>query len=261
MKRFLSALLTLAVATNSITTSVAALGYNKVIDNKFGGKTTYVSSEHLDEYMAKLRIEMEKVKQKYEDKYEIHPWKGFFMELAPTALATVLNISIGLAMKIFNYTILKKSLKTNQPHITSSDGNSEPMSRTVSPIPRDDAMAKGFWENSALSVVQILLLSVVSGFTYFLSLVKANNYTRMTQSFHATNIWEKNERILDKLTDAINDPDQTVRFYGAEIICEPSTFLDKVYKDCRVNSQEYFFDPSDEDYDLNLVQEMPELND
>lgn len=258
MKKILSIVLSVAIMTSACIKKTYAIGYNKVVDNELGGKTTYVDTEHLEKYMEELKAEMEKVKQKYEDRYEIHPWKGFLMEFSPIILASIFNISMGLAMKIFNYIRFKNSLKINPTSLASSSGSSSSPSRATTPVHvRDDA--KGYWENSSLSILQILFLSAISGFTYFLSLVKSKDYTRLSQSFEATNIWEKNERILEKLTDAIDDPDQTVRLYGAEIECQPATFLDKIYKSCQVNSQERFFIKGCKRYDPELAETIPKL--
>lgn len=258
MKKIVSTILSVAVVTSVCTTKTYAIGYNKVVDNDLGGKTTYVDTEHLEEYMEKLKSEMEEVKQKYEDRYEIHPWKGALMELSPIILASIFNVSLGFAMKIFNYIRFKNSLKINSASFSRSSDTSAASSREVSPT-RVKFEPKGFWEDSSLSIFQTLLLSAISGFTYLLSLIKSNDYTPSTQSFEATNVWEKNGRILKKLTDAINDPDLTVRLYGAEIICEPSTFLDKIYKSCQVNSQERFFIKGCKRYDPVLAETIPKL--
>ena len=34
-----------------------AIGYNKIVDNELGGKTTYVGTEYLEEYIKKLKDE------------------------------------------------------------------------------------------------------------------------------------------------------------------------------------------------------------
>lgn len=225
MKRIVSTGLSVAIAMSLCSTKTYAIGYNKVVDNDLRGKTTYVGSEHLEEYMEKLKAEMNEVRKKYEDRYEIHPWKGFLMYLSPILLATAFNISLSFAMKIFN---------------------------------RARAKDKGDKDNS-LSVLQTVVLGVVSGFSLFLGLVKSRDYTSLNQSFDATEIWEKNQWILEELTDDINNPDKTVRLYGAEIICKPCDFLDKINKKCWVNSQERFFIKGCKRYDPELAETIPKL--
>lgn len=258
MKKIVSTILSVAIAMSACTTKTYAIGYNKVVDNDLGGKTTYVDTEHLEEYMENLRAEMEEVKQKYEDRYENHPWKGALMELTPIILASIFNISMGLAMKMFNYFRFKNSLKINSASFSRSSDTSASSSREVYPT-RVKIEPKGFWEDSSLSIFQTLFLGAISGFTYFLSLVKSRHYTPSTQSFEATEIWEKNKWILDDLSDAINDPERTVKLYGAEIICEPCDFLDKINKRCYVNSQKRFFIPGSTRYDPELTQTIPKL--
>lgn len=259
MKKIVSIGLSVAISMSVCTTKTYAIGYNKVVDNELGGKTTYVDTEHLEDYMKKLKAEMEKVKEEYENKYQIHPWKGFLMELSPILLATVFNISLSFAMKLFNYNRFKKSLKVDPIDFASSSDSSTSSSRETTPVcVRNNT--KGFWKNSSLSLLQNLFLGVISGVTLFLGLVKSKDYTPLSQSFKATDIWEKNKWILDDLTDAINDPEQTVRLYGAEIVCSPADFLDKINKKCTVNSQEYLFDHESPYYDPNLANEIPKLS-
>ena len=123
MKKLVSTGLSVAIAMSVCSTKTYAIGYNKVVDNDLGGKTTYVGSERLEEYMEKLKAEMNEVRKKYEDRYEIHPWKGFLMQLSPILLAIVFNISLGLAMKIFNIKF-KSFPKTNQMGTISSSPSS-----------------------------------------------------------------------------------------------------------------------------------------
>lgn len=256
MKKILSIGLSVALTMSTFNTSASAIGYNKVVDNELGGKTTYVGSENLEAYMEQLKAEMDEVKRKYEDKYKIHPWKGFLMELTPIFLATVLNISIGFAMKIFNYIVFRKSLGKSQAYSKNSDAAGTSNSRAVSPIPQSNAEASGFWKNSELSVPQTLVLSLISGVTTLFGLIKSSDYTSLIQSFEATEIWDKNKWIIEELTDAINNPDKTVRIYGAEIVCEPSDFLDKINTRCFVNSQKRFFTPGSKHYDPDLAKAL-----
>ena len=58
MKKLVSIGLSLAIAMSVCNTKTYAIGYNKVVDNDLGGKTTYVGSERLEEYMEKLKAEM-----------------------------------------------------------------------------------------------------------------------------------------------------------------------------------------------------------
>lgn len=260
MNKIVSIMLSIAVAMLACNTKTYAIGYHKVVDNNLGGKTTYVSSECLEEYMKKLKAEMDEVRKKYEDRYEIHPWKGFLMELSPILLAMVFNISLGLAMKIFNIKF-KSFPKTNQMNTISSSPSSSSTSSAMTPVHIENkASIKERWNNTPLSTLQTVVLGVVSGFTSFLGLIKSKDYTRLSQSFEATEIWEKNKWILDDLTYAINDPDQTVRLYGAEIICEPCDFLDKINKRCYINSQKRFFTPGSTRYDPKLAETIPKLH-
>ena len=234
MKKLVSIGLSLAIAMSVCSTKTYAIGYNKVVDNDLGGKTTYVGSERLEEYMEKLKAEMNEVRKKYEDRYEIHPWKGFLMYLSPILLATAFNVSLSFAMKIFNRARVKARAKDKDKDKCDKD--------------------------NSLSVLQTVVLGVVSGFSLFLGLVKSRDYTSLNQSFDATEIWEKNQWILEELTDDINNPDRTVRLYGAEIICEPCDFLDKINKRCWVNSQKRFFTPGSTRYDPKLAETIPKLS-
>lgn len=217
-----------------------AIGYNKIVDNELGGKTTYVGTEYLEEYIKKLKDEMYEAKNTYEDKYIVHPWKGYLLEWFPIALATAFNISINFAVKIFNYMRLKKSLNAN-PQV---------------PMP-----AEGLWEKSSLSFLQTMFLGVVSGATLFLGYIKSKDYNSVSQLVDADIIWSKNDWILYNLND-LEYPEfvESIRLYGAEIVCKPSDFQDKLNTDCHVNSQERFFIKGCKRYDPDLADTIPKLD-
>ena len=237
MKKLISIALSITIAVSVAMSAYIipshAVGYNKVVDNELGGKTTYVGTEFLEEYIKKLEDEMNEAKNKYMDKYHIHPWKGFLYEMFPIILAIAFNISLNFAVKMFNYIRLKKSLNANPQ----------------APMP-----AEGLWEKSSLSFLQTMFLGVVSGATLFYGLVKSKNYSALPQLIEADDIWSKNDWILYNLKDP-DHPDfvESIRLYGAEIECNPMSFADKINKQCHVNSQEYFFDINDEDYDPALA--------
>ncbi len=209
-----------------------AIGYNKVVDNELGGKTTYVGTEFLEEYIKKLEDEMNEAKNKYMDKYHIHR-KGFLYDMFPIILAITFNISLNFAVKIFNYIRLKKSLNANPQ----------------APMP-----AEGLWEKSSLSFLQTMFLGVVSGATLFYGLVKSRNYSALPQLIEADDIWSKNDWILYNLKDP-DHPDlvESIRLYGAEIECHPISFADKINKQCHVNSQKRFYIPGRKHYDPELA--------
>ena len=233
MKKLISIGLSVAMVMSTCSIPSHAIGYNKIVDNELGGKTTYVGTEYLEEYIKKLKDEMYEAKNTYEDKYRVHPWKGYLLEWFPIALATAFNISLSFAIKIFNYMRLKKSLNAN---------------------PQASMPAEGLLGKSSLSFLQTMFLGTVSGATLFYGLVKSKNYSELSQLIEADDIWSKNNWILYNLNDP-EHPDfvESIRLYGAEIVCKPSDFLDKLNTDCHVNSQEYFFDINDEDYDPALA--------
>ena len=233
MKKLISIGLSIAMVMSTCSIPSHAIGYNKIVDNELGGKTTYVGTEYLEEYIKKLKDEMYEAKNTYEDKYIVHPWKGYLLEWFPIALATAFNISLNFAVKIFNYMRLKKSLNAN-PQV---------------PMP-----AEGLWEKSSLSFLQTMFLGLVSGATLFLGYIKSKDYNSVSQLVDADIIWSKNDWILYNLND-LEYPEfvESIRLYGAEIVCKPSDFQDKLNTDCHVNSQEYFFDINDEDYDPVLA--------
>ena len=244
MKKLISIALSLTIAVSVAMSAYMipsyAIGYNKVVDNEFGGKTTYVATEYLDDYVQELEDEMNEAKNKYMDKYHIHPWKGFLYEMFPIILAIAFNISLNFAVKIFNYIRLKKSLNANPQ----------------APMP-----AEGLWEKSSLSFLQTMFLGVVSGATLFYGLVKSKNYSALPQLIEADDIWSKNDWILYNLKDP-DHPDfvESIRLYGAEIECHPMSFADKINKQCHVNSQERFFIKGCKRYDPDLADTIPKLN-
>lgn len=238
MKKLISIALSIAMVMSVCSMPSYAIGYNKIVDNDLGGKTTYVGSEHLEEYIKKLEDEMYEAKNTYMDRYHIHPWKGYLLEWFPIALATAFNISLSFAVKIFNYMRLKSSLNANPQ----------------APIP-----AEGLWGKSSLSFLQTMFLGVVSGATLFLGYIKSKDYNNLSQLLDSSDIWEKNRDIIKDLTEAINDPEQTLRLYGAEIICIPMNFADKLNKDCQVNSQKRFYIPGNKKYDPILANTIPKL--
>ena len=167
MKKLISIALSVAMVISVCSMPSYAIGYNKIVDNDLGGKTTYVGSEHLEEYIKKLEDEMYEAKNIYMDRYHIHPWKGYLLEWFPIALATAFNISLSFAVKIFNYLRLKNSLNANPQN----------------PIP-----AEGLWEKSSLSFLQTMLLGVVSGATLFLGYIKSKDYNNLSQLLDSSDI-------------------------------------------------------------------------
>ena len=125
--------------------------------------------------------------------------------------------------------------------------------------PQAPMPAEGLWEKSSLSFLQTMLLGVVSGATLFLGYIKSKDYNNLSQLLDSSDIWEKNRDIIKDLTEAINDPEQTLRLYGAEIICIPMNFADKLNKDCQVNSQKRFYIPGNKKYDPILADTIPKL--
>ena len=49
MKKLISLVLSVAMVISVCSMPSYAIGYNKIVDNDLGGKTTYVGSEHLEE--------------------------------------------------------------------------------------------------------------------------------------------------------------------------------------------------------------------
>lgn len=236
MKKLISIGLTITIAMAACSMPSHAIGYNKIVDNELGGKTTYVGTEYLEEYIKKLKDEMCEARNTYADRYLVHPWKGYLWEWFPIALATAFNISLSFAIKIFNYMRLKNSLNTNQQN----------------PMPTE-----GLWEKSSLSFLQTMFLGVVSGATLFLGYIKSKDYNSVSQLVEADDIWSKNDWILYNL----NDPEhpefvESIRLYGAEIVCKPSDFQDKLNTDCHVNSQKRFYIPGRKHYDPELAATM-----
>ena len=232
MKKLISIALSITIAV-SVAMSVYmipshAVGYNKVVDNEFGGKTTYVATEYLDDYVQELEDEINEVGNKYRDRYHIHPWKGFLCQWIPILLAIGFHISLDFAVKMYNYIKLKNSLNANS---------------------QNPASTKELWKKSSLSSLQKMLVGATSGIALFLGLVKSKINSPAVQNIDASFVFSKNYRIFSQLSDP-EHPDfvESIKTFGAEIICRPSFPRDKLYMNCIVNSQEYLFDTNDEDY-------------
>ena len=232
MKKLISIALSITIAV-SVAMSVYmipshAVGYNKVVDNEFGGKTTYVATEYLDDYVQELEDEINEVGNKYRDRYHIHPWKGFLCQWIPILLAIGFHISLDFAVKMYNYIKLKNSLNANS---------------------QNPASTKELWKKSSLSSLQKMLVGATSGIALFLGLVQSKINSPAVQNIDASFVFSKNYRIFSQLSDP-EHPDfvESIKTFGAEIICRPSFPRDKLYMNCIVNSQEYLFDTNDEDY-------------
>lgn len=232
MKKLISIALSITIAV-SVAMSVYmipshAVGYNKVVDNEFGGKTTYVATEYLDDYVKELEDEINEVGNKYRDRYHIHPWKGFLCQWIPILLAIGFHISLDFAVKMYNYIKLKNSLNANS---------------------QNPASTKELWKKSSLSSLQKMFVGATSGIALFLGLVQSKINSPAVQNIDASFVFSKNYRIFSQLSDP-EHPDfvESIKTFGAEIICRPSFPRDKLYMNCIVNSQEYLFDTNDEDY-------------
>lgn len=233
MKKLVSIGLTIAIAMSVYIMPSHAIGYNKVVDNEFGGKTTYVATEHLEEYIKKLEDEINEVGNKYRDRYLIHPWKGFLQELFPILLAIAFNISLDFAVKMYNYIKLKNSLNANSQNPASTDG---------------------LWKKSSLSSLQTMFVGVTSGIALLLGLIKSKINSSAVQKIDASEVFSKNYKIFSQLNDPrVPDFVESIKTFGAEIICHPSSPLDKLYMDCNVNSQERFFTKGCKSYDPELA--------
>ncbi len=232
MKKLISIALSITIAVSVAMSAYMipsfAVGYNKVVDNEFGGKTTYVATEYLDDYVQELEDEINEVGNKYRDRYHIHPWKGFLCQWIPILLAIGFHISLDFAVKMYNYIKLKNSLNANSQNPTST---------------------KELWKKSSLSSLQKMFVGATSGIALFLGLVKSKINSPAVQNIDASFVFSKNYRIFSQLSDP-EHPDfvESIKTFGAEIICRPSFPRDKLYMNCKVNSQEYLFDTNDEDY-------------
>ena len=232
MKKLISIALSITIAVSVAMSAYIipshAIGYNKVVDNEFGGKTTYVATEYLDDYVQELEDEINEVGNKYRDRYHIHPWKGFLCQWVPILLAVGFHISLDFAVKMYNYIKLKNSLNANS---------------------QNPASTKELWKKSSLSSLQKMLVGATSGIALFLGLVKSKINSPAVQNIDASFVFSKNYRIFSQLSDP-RRPDfvESIKTFGAEIICRPSFPRDKLYMNCKVNSQEYLFDTNDEDY-------------
>ena len=237
MKKLISIALSITIAVSVAMSAYIipshAVGYNKVVDNEFGGKTTYVATEYLDDYVQELEDEINEVGNKYRDRYHIHPWKGFLCQWIPILLAIGFHISLDFAVKMYNYIKLKNSLNANSQNPTST---------------------KELWKKSSLSSLQKMLVSATSGIALFLGRVKSKEYSPIVQKLKARLVFSKNYWIYSQLSEP-RQPDfvESIKTFGAEIICRPSFPHDKLHTDCIVNSQEYLFDTNDNDYDPALA--------
>ena len=232
MKKLISIALSITIAVSVAMSAYMipsfAVGYNKVVDNEFGGKTTYVATEYLDDYVQELEDEINEVGNKYRDRYHIHPWKGFLCQWIPILLAIGFHISLDFAVKMYNYIKLKNSLNANS---------------------QNPASTKELWKKSSLSSLQKMFVGATSGIALFLGLVQSKINSPAVQNIDASFVFSKNYRIFSQLSDP-RRPDfvESIKTFGAEIICRPSFPRDKLYMNCKVNSQEYLFDTNDEDY-------------
>lgn len=229
MKKLISILLALSIVINSVTLGIYGIGYNKIVKNEQGGETEFVGSENIEAYMKKCLDKMEQVERDYMDKYEIHPWKGNLLSWSPIILAGLFNISVLLGMKIFNAIMLKRK------NIQGGD--------------------------SSLSILQNVCFGIISGLSLLYGQIKSNDYSKLEQYVDATSVWTKYRDIRWFLQDHLDDPRyNTENLYGAIIECWPSDFLDKIYTNCQVYSQEYLFDPGSNEYDAKLAASIPRLS-
>ena len=129
---------------------------------------------------------------------------------------------------MYNYIKLKNSLNANS---------------------QNPASTKELWKKSSLSSLQKMFVGATSGIALFLGLVKSKINSPAVQNIDASFVFSKNYRIFSQLSDP-RRPDfvESIKTFGAEIICRPSFPRDKLYMNCKVNSQEYLFDTNDEDY-------------
>lgn len=237
MKKLISIALSLTIAVSVAMSAYMipsyAIGYNKVVDNEFGGKTTYVATEYLDDYVQELEDEINEVGNKYRDRYHIHPWKGFLCQWIPILLAIGFHISLDFAVKMYNYIKLKNSLNANS---------------------QNPASTKELWKKSSLSSLQKMLVGATSGIALFLGLVKSKEYSPIVQKLKARLVFSKNYWIFSQLSEP-RQPDfvESIKTFGAEIICRPSFPHDKLPTDCIVNSQRRFYIPGRKHYDPELA--------
>ena len=237
MKKLISIALSITIAVSVAMSAYIipshAIGYNKVVDNEFGGKTTYVATEYLDDYVQELEDEINEVGNKYRDRYHIHPWKGFLCQWIPILLAIGFHISLDFAVKMYNYIKLKNSLNANSQNPTST---------------------KELWKKSSLSSLQKMFVGATSGIALFLGLVQSKINSPAVQNIDASFVFSKNYRIFSQLSDP-EHPDfvESIKTFGAEIICRPSFPRDKLYMDCIVNSQKRFYIPGRKHYDPELA--------
>ena len=99
-----------------------------------------------------------------------------------------------------------------------------------------------------------MLVGATSGIALFLGLVQSKINSPAVQNIDASFVFSKNYRIFSQLSDP-EHPDfvESIKTFGAEIICRPSFPRDKLYMNCIVESQERFFTKGCKSYDPELA--------
>ncbi|MDQ5983457.1 MAG: hypothetical protein RUMPE_01200 [Eubacteriales bacterium SKADARSKE-1] len=222
MKKLVSVLLTFTTILSMTATGSFALGEDKVVDNEWGDKTYYVSSEKLPEYMEGLKNEVNQCWQEHNDWFGSGSWKGNLVTIAPL-ITTILFYPFSYkAMKIYNRYKMK------------------PIINAASSTSPDSAIAK---IDDSLSWLQFFAIVMGGAATTLISLIISKNYSLIDKSCDCEHLKLNNEGIIENIAGY---PDHHLWTYGVEITCEKDNL-------CYVNSQKYLIDIDDK---LNMLPQL-----
>lgn len=218
MKKILSAFLMVVVTLQVSAVDVLALGMNQVMTDKRGGKTYFISSDKIGEYLEQLESESGACWQEYYDWHGETSWKGKLINLLP------LGVTIGFSLFYFSFMKLYNRYKRKQlVDNTNTDVNDRVNNDVV---------------DTSLSKLQII--------SYFLTLpilsVLAFNISRkksdVSMAFNCDRIQSNNEFIVR----AVREQETEMKTYGLEINCDPVDPL-LGYAEClNIQSQKRYYE-------------------
>lgn len=197
MKKIISLLLTITTVFSMAATTTFALGENKVVDNEWGDKTYYVSSEKLTEYMDELKNQVNQCWQEHDDWFGTGSWKGNLATISPLIITLLFYPISYKFMKIYNRYKVK------------------PVINDASSAQSNTAIAK---IDDSISWLQFFAMTIGGAATTLGSLIVSKKYSAIDKLCDCELLASRYKGIIRDFSEY--DPSNRIWTDGAKIICQ-----------------------------------------
>lgn len=235
MKKILSAFLMVVVTLQVATMDVLALGKDEVVWNSDGSKSTFISSDKVEDYIKNLELEISQCWAKRDNWNESESWKRILLDFAPFLVPTVFaTIHINFMKFILNYA--KRYRQHN--NIVNSEIDSSVNIESLPPSKVEKALS------ILLTVGLFVGIPVLALISYYIS----RQYSDIAMTLDCDELQDHHKMIVQDLSF---EKDKALT-YGIEIVENPKADILKIL----ARSQYRFYDPLSKDYDPKFANKL-----